>query len=375
MTRIFSVIVILSLAACSPGAPEATVDEAAEAAAGEAAESRPARNEVVASETAGSEVPIDASPEPEATAVEPLPADDARPIPDQLPAVVAYVNGEAISRDDLETAVGELEARAGQPVPAEQRDGVIRGVLDQLINYRLLLQESLSRKVTVTEAAIDARMAEIRAQFPSEEAFAQTLALRQMTPETLRTDARQGMQVDAMLVAELAATPATPEQVTQFYEQNPAEFQEGERVRASHILIGFPQNADAAAKEQARVRAAAILSEVDAGNDFAALAKQYSEDPGSGANGGDLGYFERGQMVGPFEQVAFSLAPDQTSDLVESPFGYHIIRVIDTQAARTIPLAEVGPQVQQFLEGQNRESQTQVFVETLRAKSKVDIYI
>jgi peptidyl-prolyl cis-trans isomerase C len=260
-------------------------------------------------------------------------------------------------------------------VAAEQRDSVIRGVLDQLINYRLLLQESLLRKVTVAEAAIDARMTEIRAQFPSEEALAQTLTLRQMTLETLRADARQGMQVDAMLGAELAATPVTPEQVTQFYEQNPAEFQQGERVRASHILIGFPQNADAAAKEEARVRAAAVLSQAEAGNDFAALAKQSSEDPGSGANGGDLGYFERGQMVGPFEEVAFSLAPDQTSDLVESPFGYHIIRVIDKQAARTIPLTEVRPQVQQFLEGQNRESQTQAFIETLKAKSKVDIYI
>lgn len=374
MTRIFSVIVILSLAACSPGAPEATVDQAVETPAGEAAESGPASNEVVASEAAGSEVPVDASSEPEATAVELLPADDASSIPDQLPAVVAYVNGEAISRDDLEMALGELKARTGQPVPAEQRDSVICGVLDQLINYRLFLRESLLRKVTVAEAAIGARMAEFRAQFPPEEAFAQTLALRQMTLETLRADARQGMQVDAMLVAELAATPVTPEQVTQFYEQNPAEFQQGERVRASHILIGFPQNADAAAKEEARVRAAAVLSQVEAGNDFATLAKQSSEDPGSGANGGDLGYFERGQMVGPFEEVAFSLAPDQASDLVESPFGYHIIRVIDKQAARTIPLTEVRPQVQQFLEGQNRESQTQAFIETLKAKSKVDIY-
>ena len=363
MTRIFSVIIILSLAACSPGAPEATADEAAESGA--------ALSEVAAGDAAGCEAPVDA---PAAPAV-PLPAADASPNPDQLPTVVAYVNGEAISRDDLEMVVGELEARAGQPVPAEQRDSVIRGVLDQLINYRLLLQESLLRKVTVAEAAIDARMTKIRAQFPSEEALAQTLALRQMTLETLRADARQGMQVDAMLAAELAATPVTPEQVTQFYEQNPAEFEQGERVRASHILIGFPQNADAAAREQARVRAAAVLSEVEAGNDFVALAKQSSEDPGSGANGGDLGYFERGQMVGPFEEEAFSLAPDQTSDLVESPFGYHIIRVIDKQAARTIPLTEVRPQVQQFLEGQNRESQTQAFIETLKAKSKVDIYI
>jgi peptidyl-prolyl cis-trans isomerase C len=261
-------------------------------------------------------------------------------------------------------------------VPPDQRDDVIRGVLDQIIGYRLLVQESQLRKITVPEATIDARVAELRAQFPSEEAFTQTLELRQMTRAMLRAEARQGLQVDAMLMAELSPTTSvTPEQVKEFYEQNPSEFQQGERVRASHILIGVPDNADAATKEQARVRALGVLGEVRVGTDFATLAKQYSDDTGSAANGGDLGYFERGQMVGPFEEVAFSLAPAQTSGLVESPFGYHIIRVIDRQASRTIPLDEMREQIQQFLEDQNRELQTQAFVEALRAKGKVDIYI
>ena len=348
VTRIAPLIVILVLAACSPNAPEATVDQA------------PGNGPAVS----------------EVSPAEPLPAEAARPVPAQLPAVVAYVNGGPISGADLEIAVGELEARTGQPVPADQRDGVIRGLLNQLIGYRLLLQESLLRRISVSEAEIDARIAEFRAQFPSEEAFAQTLELRQMTLAMLRADARQGLQVDAMLELELAAeTTVTPEQVAEFYENNSSDFQQGERVRASHILIGFPENADDAAKEQARIRALGVLIEVNVGKDFAALAKQYSDDPGSGPNGGDLGYFERGQMVGPFEEVAFSLAPAQTSALVESPFGFHIIRVVDRQASRTIPLAEARPQVQQFLEAQNRELQTQAFVETLMAKSQVDIYI
>ncbi len=358
MTRIVLFIVILALAACSPGAPEATLAEPA------------------GSETAGSEVRGDGSDATPTFPAEPPLAENARPVPAQLPPVVAYVNGEAISGADLEMAVLELEARTGQPVPADQRDQVVREELDQLIGQRLLLQESLLRKIAVLEAEIDARIAELRAQFPSEEAFAQTLELRQMTLARLRADTRQGLQVAAMLNVELAGdTAVTPEQVTEFYEKNPSQFQQGERVRASHILIGVPENADATAKEQARARAVGVLNQVKAGEDFAALAKQYSEDPGSGPNGGDLGYFERGQMVGPFEEVAFSLAPAQTSDLVESPFGYHIIRVVDKQASRTIPITEVRQQVQRFLEGQNRDLRTQAFVEALKAKSTVDIYI
>lgn len=342
MTRIAPFVVILVLAACSRSVPAAASSESAAPQASSAA----------------------------------APAQAAAPVPAQWPEVVASVNGESIGKAALETAVAELEARAGQPMPADQRDRIVRGVLDQLIGYRLLLQESLARKITVPEAEIDARLAEIRSQFPSEAAFAETLGLRKMTLPTLRADAREGMQIDTMLRVELAGQgTVTPEQVTDFYGKNPSEFQQGERVRASHILIGIPENANAAAKEQARARAAGVLQEVKAGKDFAALAKEHSADPGSASKGGDLGYFERGQMVGPFEQAAFSLAPTQSSDLVESQFGFHIIRVVDKQASRTVPIADVRPRIQEYLEGRSREQQTQAFVDSLKARGTVDIYI
>jgi parvulin-like peptidyl-prolyl isomerase len=161
--------------------------------------------------------------------------------------------------------------------------------------------------------------------------------------------------------------------VNDFYQKNPTQFQQAERVRASHILVGFPENADEAARNQARAKAAEILKDVKAGKDFAALAKQHSSDPGSGAQGGDLGYFQQGQMVPPFDKAAFSMQPGQTSDLVESQFGVHIIRVVDRQPARTVPLDEVRPRLEEYLAGQNRQQATQAFVDALKTKGKIEI--
>lgn len=298
------------------------------------------------------------------------------PVPATLPDVLAKVNGESIGKADFERALRDLEGRAGEPVPAGQRDRVYRGVLDQIIAYRLLLQESRTRKLVVADAELDSRVENIRKQFPSEEAFTQTLEQRNITLDALRADAKESMQIDKMLDAELASRIAvSAAQVTDFYEKNPTEFQQRERVRASHILIRFPENADAAAKEQARTRAAEVLAEVNTGKDFSGLAKQHSQDTGSAQNGGDLGFFERGQMVGPFDEVAFSLPAAQISDLVETTFGYHIIKVAERQAERTVPLDEVRPQIEQFLEGQNRQNQTQAFVEVLKANGKIEIFI
>ena len=299
-----------------------------------------------------------------------------KPVPAQIPDVLAHVNGEDVTKADLDRAVQALEARAGGPVPAEQRDQVVRGVLDQLIGYKVLVQETRTRKVNVPDADVDARIGQIRGQFPSEAEFTQMLAQRNLTLEQVKSDARQDMAIAKLIEDEIASKVAVkPEQVTDFYPKNPDQFKQGESVRASHILISVPKGADAATKAQARDKAEQVLKEVKGGGDFAALAKQHSADPGSAAKGGDLGFFQQGQMVGPFNDAAFSLAPGAISDLVETDFGFHIIKVAEKKEGRTIPLDEVRPQVEQYLERLNRQEQTETFVNGLKAKGKIEILI
>jgi peptidyl-prolyl cis-trans isomerase D len=134
---------------------------------------------------------------------------------------------------------------------------------------------------------------------------------------------------------------ATAQEAEARYKQNIATYQTPEQVRASHILLKTEGKNDAEVKKQAE----AILAKVKGGADFAALAKQYSED-GSKDNGGDLDYFGRGAMVKEFDEVAFSLPPGKTSELVKTQFGYHIIKVVDKRPASTKTFADVKLQLE-----------------------------
>jgi peptidyl-prolyl cis-trans isomerase C len=341
---VFPLLVVLILSACSRSTPAAANTE------------------------------NDATPATQATVGQAAAEAPPKPVPTQLPDVLARVNGEAITKAEFEKALQNVESNAGGPVPADQRDRVYRSVLDQMIGYKLLIQESKNRKLPVADAEIDQRIAQIRSQFPTEDAFKQALTQQNLTLEQLRSDARSDMAVTNMLQAEVTPKVAvTAAQVDDFYKSNPTQFQQPDRVRASHILLGFPQNADDAAKQKARAQAADVLKQVKAGKDFAGLAKQYSSDPGSAQQGGDLGFFGPGQMVPPFDKAAFSMQPGQTSELVETDFGVHIIRVIAREPSRTVPLDEVRPQILQYLEGQSRQQQTEAFVNSLKSKGKIEI--
>ncbi len=143
-----------------------------------------------------------------------------------------------------------------------------------------------------------------------------------------------------------------PADVQRFYNENIQQYQTPEQIRASHILL------NTAGKDEATVRKQAedILAKVKAGGDFAALAKQYSDDS-SKDKGGDLDFFGRGRMVPEFEEAAFKLEPGQVSDLVKSQFGFHIIKVAEKRAGTTRTLDEVRQQIQQQLATQIADQQ------------------
>jgi peptidyl-prolyl cis-trans isomerase D len=144
-----------------------------------------------------------------------------------------------------------------------------------------------------------------------------------------------------------------PNDIQRYYNDNINQFQTPEQLHATHILLKTDGKDEAAVRK----RAEALLAQVKSGADFAELAKKESEDEGSKASGGDLGFFGRGRMVPEFETAAFAMQPGQTSDLVRSQFGFHIIRVIEKKAGATRPLDEVRPQIQEQLTQQLADQQ------------------
>lgn len=300
----------------------------------------------------------------------------AKPVPAQLPDVLARVNGVAVERGEFDRAVKSLEAQAGGPVPAEQRDTVYRQMLDQLVALKLLSQESQAKKVELSETDVDSRFQQVKSQFPNEDAFTAALAQRQMTPDKLKGDIRQQMQ--AMKLVEKEVTPTVTvndADVNDFYTKNPNQFQEPEAVHVQHILLRTPENADDATKKKAKAEAQSVLDKLKKGGDFAALAKQYSQDPGSAPNGGDLGFVQKGRTVPAFEQAAFAMKPGQLSGVAESPFGFHVIKMLEHRDARTVPLLEVKAQIEQYLKNQKTQEKTHEYVEKLKSKGKVQILI
>jgi peptidyl-prolyl cis-trans isomerase D len=155
------------------------------------------------------------------------------------------------------------------------------------------------------------------------------------------------------------------EEVNDYYTRHLETFQRLEQVRARHILFKVASSATAEQEAQVRTRAEAVLGALRNGEDFATLAKQHSEDTATAEQGGDLGYFPRGQMVAPFEAAAFSLPVGQLSDLVRTPFGWHIIQVEDKREAETKPLAEVESEIQDKIREDKARDAAAAFVDDM----------
>jgi peptidyl-prolyl cis-trans isomerase C len=293
-------------------------------------------------------------------------------MPAQLPDVLARVNGEAVTKSDFDRLILNIEANNG-PIPAARRDEILRNMLDQLITYTLMSQQAKQENIAASDAEIDARIKEMQ-NGASDAEFKKGLDARKMSAEQLRNDTRVQLTIEKLLETHAATAVSTEAEARAFYDENPDKFKQGDKVRASHILLKVDSTAPEATQKQAQDRIAGLLLRARGGEDFAALAVKHSED-GSARQGGDLGYFESREMVPPFSEAAFKLKPGEISDVVTTQFGYHIIKVTDKRAATTISYEQASKQIIEFLSRQKKQERTEQFVDEVRKRARIEVLV
>ena len=257
---------------------------------------------------------------------------------------VAVVNGIAINRSSLDREVSlykERSASQGQPLSAEQMGKAKSAILDRLVEGELLYQESKKQGIRVEAKEIDDRINELRKRFPNDAEYKSAISKMGISEAEIRTQMERGLAINQLIKIQITdKIVVSDEESKAFYDSRPELFKQPEQVKASHILIKAAQDADEAQKKEARKKIEAVQKKLKGGQDFAALAREFSEGP-SAPRGGELGYFGRGQMVPAFETVAFAMKPGEVSDIVETRFGYHLIKVEDKKSAGTVSYTEV----------------------------------
>jgi peptidyl-prolyl cis-trans isomerase C len=290
----------------------------------------------------------------------------------------AVVNGVTISKDTYDRELDFFVKRnnqRGQQIPETQMAMMKNQILDSLIDAELLFQESKKKGIKVKPEEVSDQLQKIKQRYPNEDEFKKRLSEAGFKESDVRKQIERGMAIQQLIDKEVAdKVKISDEETKSFYDKNPQFFQQPEQVQASHILIKVDAAAPDDQKATARKKIEAVQQKVQKGEDFAALAKTYSEGP-SGPRGGDLGYFRRGQMVKPFEEAAFRLKPNETSEIVETQFGYHLIKVNDKKPAQKIAYADVKERLSEELKKRKMDSERNAYIETLRKDAKIEKFL
>lgn len=278
----------------------------------------------------------------------PAPAVPTSPAPvvpsargERIDGVVAVVNDEVVLASEVEEQLylflSQSRARPDSSEVAELR----REIVDRIIDEKVIVSEAKRQNVVVPEAEleknVDDAIADVRERLGSEAAFRAELAREGITEADLRKryreDASRQLMASALLRKQLGKVEVSPAEAEKYFAEHPAEFPR----RASAIrvqLIQVPVEVDSLARRAVRARATEALARLKKGEPFSRLAQELSEDVGTASNGGDLGWFARGSLDSTFEEQAFKLPVGQVSGVIQTPFGYHLVKVEEADPAK-----------------------------------------
>ncbi|MBW2055441.1 MAG: peptidylprolyl isomerase, partial [Deltaproteobacteria bacterium] len=288
---------------------------------------------------------------------------------------LAVVNGVVIAKVDFDRKLHQVKQhmlRQGQEISDDRLAKIKTDVLETMINEELLFQESRKKGIKVEPEAIAADLKRIKKGFATDADFKKFIAESGLTEAELQSDIERGHVINKLIDDQIAALVVIPDQeIKTFYDTHPNSFKKPEQVRASHILIKIDSKAEPSVKDEKKAELQKIQKRLKGGEDFAVLAKEFSECP-SNIKGGDLGYFGRGNMVKPFEDVAFALKTGEVSDIVETRFGYHLIKVVDKKPESVVGYEDVKDNIGQYLKKEKTGKELKGYIDKLRKKAVVE---
>ncbi|MEQ8200331.1 MAG: peptidylprolyl isomerase [Syntrophomonadaceae bacterium] len=258
---------------------------------------------------------------------------------------VATVDGQRIEQEELY----QFMVRQNGPQ-----------ALDSLVSQKIVELEAGKRNVGVSEEEIQADLQSYYDYYGGEEAFMQTLAASGYTLERVREDIALNIKIEKLLEPRIAISD---EEMKTYFEENQADFAREEQVQASHILVDT--------EEKARE----IEQRLANGEDFAQLARENSTDTASAANGGDLGFFGRGQMVAEFEAAALGMQVGQVSEPVKTDYGYHIIKVTGKKAAQPPDFEQSRDKIREALFEQKSQAEFDTWLQEMHGQYEIKTFL
>lgn len=290
--------------------------------------------------------------------------------PDPTDPIVATVDGTPITLAQVDS-YAKTEAHLINATSTEETRAAWRDALDNLINRTLLVREAARRKIKVGDAEAAARARE----FQLTSSGGATEPVGGAPDQLLVSEVRQTIQIQRMLeqVFKNAQVPPNQAQVQKYYDEHKDLFSaDPGEVRISHIAVKLPQNATEEQKKQALAKIQKLYAEAKKTRNFAALARKYSEDEHSAANGGDIGYFRPGQLPPVVEKQAFSTKVGQLSDLLASNIGYSFMKVTDKRGATYSPLKDVRQKIALVLLNYHQDDAVKALLRELRKSAKIE---
>ena len=288
----------------------------------------------------------------------------------------AIVNGVVIQEEEVNRGLlyhqQRLLATTGQAIRPDMMMEARKMLLENLIDRELLYQQSRVKGISIKDAEVNEQFDRLKKQYPNEQSFKDSMAEDHLTEDTVKSRIRMNLAVQEFVEKEFGGkVDVTEAEAKAFYDGHPEYFTEPETIRASGILIKVDMKSDAVKKEEARKKLEDIQKRGKKGEDFAILAKDFSQDA-SAAQGGDLGTIPRGRMPKALDDAAFSLKPGEVSNVVETELGFHLIKVHEKKPEVAVPFKEVEEKIRQYLTNQKLKQRVDQYLIEVKKTAKIE---